>query len=179
MSLMTIVHTSEDFMSFLQKLERSTWQHTYKFFIRRIIQSDFNYQLIWCFPDIQDTSYGDCFLDFTGPDGFTTLPTGALCWLINIRLGYLIFHQGDTCTIKPYLPSQFARQFGCDQLYVGNPNTGLHFSRNLLKGYARGIFTWPEGWGHRLVFLNDHPILISASAFTPGISSSIWCRVTG
>ena len=59
------------------------------------------------FPDIQDTSYGDRFLGFVGPNGFTTLSTGVFCWLINIRLGYLIFHQGDTYTIELYLPSWF------------------------------------------------------------------------
>ena len=44
--LITIVHTSEDFVPLLQKLERSTWQHTYMFYIKRTIQSDFNYQLV-------------------------------------------------------------------------------------------------------------------------------------
>ena len=111
-SLMTTVHTSEGFVSFLQNLECSTWQYTYMFYIRRTIQSDFNCQLIWCFPDIQYISYVDRFLDFAGPDGFTTLSTGVFCWLINIQPRYLIFHQGDTCTIEPYLSSQFARQFG-------------------------------------------------------------------
>jgi len=45
-SLMMAVQVSEDFVSFLQKLERSTWQHSYMFFIRRTIQSDVNYQLV-------------------------------------------------------------------------------------------------------------------------------------
>jgi len=83
------------------------------FFIRTI-QSDFNYQLVWCFPDIQDTPYGDRFLDFADPDGFNTLLTGVFRWLINIRPKYLIFRQGDTCTIEPYLLSRFTRQFGYD-----------------------------------------------------------------
>jgi len=78
-SLMTVAHTLEDFASFLQKLERSTWQHAYIFYIRRAIQSDSNYQLVRYFPDIQDTSYGDRFLDFTGPDGYTTLSTNVFC----------------------------------------------------------------------------------------------------
>jgi len=45
-SLMTAAYTSKDFMSFLQKLERSTWQHAYIFYIMRAIQSDLNYQLV-------------------------------------------------------------------------------------------------------------------------------------
>ena len=52
---------------------------------------------------------------------------------MSIRLGYLVFRQIDTYTIEPYLRSRFARQFGYDQLYMGNPNTGLHFSGNLFE----------------------------------------------
>jgi len=32
------------------------------------------------------------------------------------------------------MPSHFARQFGYDQLYVGNPNAGLCFNENLFEG---------------------------------------------
>ena len=46
-SLMTPMHTSEGFVPFLQELEHSTWQHPYMFYIRRTIQSNFNYQLVW------------------------------------------------------------------------------------------------------------------------------------
>jgi len=42
--------------------------------------------------------------------------------------------QGDSCTIEPYMPSRFARQFGYDQLYVGNPNAGFRFNGNLFEG---------------------------------------------
>ena len=132
------------------------------FFIRRTIQSDFNYQLVRCFSDIQDTLYGDRFLDFTGPDGFTTLSTGVFCWLINIRPWYLIFRQGNTCTIKPYLPSRFAR-LGYDQLYVGNPNTILRFSENLFEGARAWYFHVAGGTGATL-FPNERHILILASA---------------
>jgi len=100
-----------------------------------------------CFPDIQDTSYGDCFLDFTGPDRFTTLSTGVFYWLINFRPEYLIFRQGDTCTIKPYGPSQFTRQFGYDQLYMGNPNIGLRFNGNLFEGTQTWYFHMAGGTG--------------------------------
>ena len=63
LSLMTAAYRSEDFVPFLQKLEHSTWQHIYIFYIRRPIQNDLNYQLVRCLPDIQDTLYGDRFLD--------------------------------------------------------------------------------------------------------------------
>jgi len=123
------------------------------FYIRRAIQSDSNYHLVRCLPDIQDTSCGDQFLDIAGPDGYTTLTTGVFYWLMSIRLGYLIFRQDDSCTIEPYLPSRFAHQFGYDQLYVGNPNTILYFSGNLegarawyfhVAGGTGAIFNLPQ-----------------------------------
>ena len=40
--------------------------------------------------------------------------------------------------MEPYIPSQFARQFGCDQLYVGNPNTSLAF----MGSHIDGARTW-------------------------------------
>jgi len=39
----------------------------------KTILSGTNYQLASCFPEIHDASYGDKFLDFAGPDEFTTL----------------------------------------------------------------------------------------------------------
>ena len=82
------------------------------------------------------------------------LPSGVLWWLINIRLGYLIFGQGDFCTIEPYMPSHFAWQFGYDQLYVGNPNTGLRFSCNLFEGARAWYYSVAEGTG--VVFSLPH-----------------------
>jgi len=84
--------------------------------------------------DFSRASYGKQFSDHPDADGFTTLSAGVFWWLINIRSGYLIFRQGNVFTIEPYLPSRFARQFGYDQLYVGNPNLGFHFSGNLYEG---------------------------------------------
>jgi len=144
---MTAMQASEGFIPFVQKLERSSWQHTYMFFIIRTIQSDVNYQLVRCFSYIQDASYGERFLNFVGPDGFTTLSTGVFCWLINIRPGYLVFRQGDTCTIEPYMSSRLARKFGYDQLYVGNPNTGLRFRENLFEAARAWYFNVAGGAG--------------------------------
>ena len=104
-SLMTSAYTSEDFVSFLQKLEHSSWQNTYIFYIRKAIQSD------------SIISWSDASLAFRihhmetsswtsyGQNGYTTLSTSIFCWLISIRHEYLIFRQGDTCTIEPYLQS--------------------------------------------------------------------------
>jgi len=96
--------------------------------------SSSNYLLDRCFPEISGTSYGDKFADLAGPDDFTRPPSGVFWWLINVRPGYLVFWQGDSCTIEPYMLSRFARQFGYDQLYVGNLNTRLCFSGNLFEG---------------------------------------------
>ena len=66
---------------------------------------------------------------------------------MSIRPENLIFRQGDTYTIEPCLPSRFARQFEYDQLYVGNPNTSLHFSRNLFEGARAWYFHVAGGTG--------------------------------
>jgi len=71
--LMKVMYTMEDFVPFLQRLEHSSWQHTYIFYIRKAIQSDSNYQLVRCLPDIQDMSYADQFLDVAGPNWYTTI----------------------------------------------------------------------------------------------------------
>ena len=103
-------------------------------YVRKTILSSSNYQLDRCFLEIFGASYGNKFADLAGPDDFTRLSSGVFWWLINIRPGYLVFRQGYTCTIEPYMPSRFARQFDYDQLYVDNPNTRLRFSGNLFEG---------------------------------------------
>jgi len=110
-----------------------------------------NYQLDRCFPEIHDASYGDKFADLVGLDGFTRLSSGVFWWLINIRPGYLLFWQGNSCTLEPYMPYRFARQFGYDQLYIDNPNPSLRFSGNLLgtwyysvAGGTGAFFTLPH-----------------------------------
>jgi len=108
----------------------------------------------WCVLEISGASYGDKFADLAGSDDFTRLPSGVFWWLINIQPGYLIYRQGDSCAIEPYMPSHFARQFGYDQLYVGNPNIGLRFSGNLFEG-ARAWYYSVAG-GTRVVFSLPH-----------------------
>ena len=49
--------------------------------------------------------------------------------------------------IKPYTTSHFARQFGYDQLYVSNPNTGLRFSGNLFEGARVWYYSVARGTG--------------------------------
>ena len=82
------------------------------------------------------------------------LPSGVFLWLINIRPGYLIFRQGNSCTIEPYMPNRFARQFSYDQLYIGNPNADFSFSGNLFEG-ARAWYYSVAG-GTKAIFSLPH-----------------------
>jgi len=153
-SLMTAVSPSEGFVLFVQRLENSSWSQYYMYYDRKAILSSLNYQLDRCFPEIYGASYGDKFADLAGSNNFTWLSSGVFWWLINIRPRYLIFRQGDSCTIEPYMSSHFARQFDYDQLYVGNPNTGLRFSDNLFEG-ARAWYYSMAG-GTRATFSLPH-----------------------
>ena len=56
-------------------------------------------------------------------EGQTSLSWGIFEWLVSIGPSHLLYRSGDTCYLEPYVPSRFARQFGYDQLYVGNPNS--------------------------------------------------------
>jgi len=64
------------------------------------------HQLDRCFFEISGASYGDKFADLAASDEFMLLQSGVFWWLINIRPGYLVFRQGDSCT---YMPSRFTR----------------------------------------------------------------------
>jgi len=68
-------------------------------------------------------------------------------WLINIQPGYLVFQQDNACTIKPYMPSRFVRQFGYDKLYIGNPNASFRFSGNLFEGARAWYYSSAGGTG--------------------------------
>ena len=110
-ALMTSPHPAptEGFVPFVQRLENLAWNAGYMGAIRKIVQSSMNYQIYRCFPEIRDSQYGDKHTDIASPDGFTKLPGGVFWWLINIRPGYLVFRQGNTCCIEPYMPNRFAR----------------------------------------------------------------------
>ena len=124
------------------------------YYVQKAILSSSNYQLDRCFPEISGATYGDKFANLVGPNDFTRPPSGVFWWLINIQPGYLVFQQGDSYTIDPYMPSCFARQLGYDQLYVGIPNTGLRFSGNLFEG-TRAWYYSVVG-GTRVIFSLPH-----------------------
>ncbi|ONK73034.1 uncharacterized protein A4U43_C04F26450 [Asparagus officinalis] len=55
--------------------------------------------------------------------------------------GYLTFRVRNQCFIEPYLPCRFARQFGYDQLYVGNPRQQLRTHGGLVDGLRAWLWT--------------------------------------
>ena len=83
-------------------------------------------------PYIRDEGYGEEFKDVG--DGKMSLSQGIFELLVSIRPSHLVYRSGDTYYLEPYVLSQFARQFGYDQLYAGNPNTSLAFMGSLIDG---------------------------------------------
>jgi len=176
--LMTVVPLCAGFVPFVQKLENSSWSNYYMFFVRKCILNISKYQLDRCFPEIAGASYRDKFAELVGPDDFTRLSSAVFWWLINIRPGYLIFRQGNSCTIEPYMPSRFARQFGYDQLYVSNPNAGLCFSENLFEG-ARAWY-YSVARGTKAIFSLPHktPNCYTSLSFCTWYSRLVGCLVS-
>ena len=119
-------------MALLRRFEGCSWLLTYVAAVRKLLHRYDVYSLFHCFPYIRDAGYGEEFKDVG--DGQTSLSRGVFEWLVSIRPSHLVYKSGDTCYLKPYVPSQFAYQFGYDQLYVGNLNTSLAFIRSLIDG---------------------------------------------
>ena len=145
------------------------------FFILKTILNGGNSQLDRCFPEIHDASYGDKFADLVGPDGFTQLSSGVFWWLINIRPGYLIFQQGNSCTVEPYMSCQFAWQFGYAQLYIGNPNTNFSFCGNLFEGTRAWYYSVAGGTGAIFTLPHKTPNSYVSLIFVRGTSWQIKC----
>jgi len=119
-------------MALLRRFEGCSWLLTYVAAVRKLLRRYDVYRLFRCFPYIHDAGYGEEFKDVG--DGQTSLSRGVFEWLVSIRPSHLVYRSGDTCYLEPYVPSQFARQFRYDQLYVGSPNTSLAFMGSLIDG---------------------------------------------
>ena len=119
-------------MALLHRLEGSSWLRTYVVAVRKLLCQYDVFNLFRCFSYIRDAGYGKEFKDVG--DGKTSLSRGIFEWLVSIRPSHLVYRSGDTCYLEPYVPSQFARQFRFDQLYIGNPNTSLAFMGSLIDG---------------------------------------------
>ena len=110
---------------YLHRFEGSSWKRIYVVGVRKLLCCHDAYNLYRCFPYIQGTSYAEEFKDVK--DSMTSLNRGVFEWLVSVRPSYLVYLSGDIYYLEPYISSSFARQFGYDQLYIGNPNTSLAF----------------------------------------------------
>jgi len=93
---------------------------TYLAGVRRLVERQDSYSLFRYFPHIPDTTYGEEFHNIG--EEHTILGDCTFRWLVSIKPSHLVYQCGDNCYLEPYLPRHFARKFGYDQLYVGNPN---------------------------------------------------------
>ena len=122
------------------------------------------YSLFRCFPRIRGAGYDEEFRD--AGEGRSSLSRGVFEWLVSIRPSHLLYRSGDTCCLEPYVPSRFARQFGYDQLYVGNPNLNLAFMGSLIDGARAWRFFTAGGTGARLrTPLRDPNLLMTLCFF--------------
>ncbi|XP_020242540.1 uncharacterized protein LOC109820755 [Asparagus officinalis] len=126
---------------FVQLLERSRWLGKIFSDVQRELRVRKSWEFFKCFPRFSGR-YGDVLIDEEKPrTNRTALDVGCFRWLVNIRVGYLVLRVKNRCHIEPYLPSRFARQFGYDQLYVGNPSRGLKIEGGLIDGVRAWLWT--------------------------------------
>src|SRR4051812_13045594 len=93
------------------------------------------------------------------------LAPGSFAWLLNNHPGYHLFHRKMECWIEPYTPSRFTRQFGYDQLYVGNPNSGLTIRGTLLEGARAWFYSIAGGTGNTFSLPSSQPRLVCSLNF--------------
>jgi len=132
----------------LRRFEGCSWQKIYVAEARKLVRRYDAYSLFRCFPRMRDAGFNEEFHD--AESGDSPMSRGVFEWLVSIRPSHLLFRSGDTCYLEPYVPSRFARQFGYDQLYVGNPNPDLNFMGSLIDGARAWQFFTADGTGARL-----------------------------
>ena len=135
-------------MALLRRFEGCSWQKTYVAEARKLVRRYDVYSLFRCFSRIRGAGYEEEFKD--AGEGQSSLTWGVFEWLVSIRPSHLLYRSGNTCYLEPYIPSRFARQFGYDQLYVGNPNLNLAFLGSLIDGARAWRFFIAGGTGARL-----------------------------
>ena len=139
--VMSVPNAIDQSVPFLQLLENGEWEGRGFPDIRRQLQVHKCWAFSTCFPQFS-SRYGECLIDEEKPREYRTyLDMGCFNWLVNIRPGYLTFRVGNQCFIEPYLPCRFARQFGYDQLYVGNPRQQLRAHGGLVDGLRAWLWT--------------------------------------
>jgi len=130
---------------------------------RKLVRRYDVYSLFRCFPRIRDAGYDEVFKD--AGEGQSSLSRAVFEWLVSIRPSHLLYRSGDTCYLEPYVPSRFARQFGYDQLYVGNPNLNLAFLGSLIDGVHAWRFFIAGCTGARLRMPLRNPSLLMTMCF--------------
>jgi len=63
------------------------------------------------------------------------------------------------------MPIRFTHQFGYDQLYIGNSNSGLHFNGNLHEGEQAWYYFVAGGTGGTLILPQRTPNSYTALRF--------------
>jgi len=129
----------------LRRFEGCLWQKTYVAEARKLVRRYDAYSLFRCFPRLRGAGYNEEFHDVES--GRSPMSRGVFEWLVCIRPSHLLYRSGDTCYMEPYIPSRFARQFGYDQLYVGNPNPDLAFMGSLIDGARAWRFFTADSTG--------------------------------
>src|SRR5438270_505676 len=119
---------------FAGRVAECSWTTSQRLEIRQLLSRPENYQLYRCPPLFDETTDDGSFVDLAGHNGSTLLAPGPFTWLLNICPGYHLFRWEMECWIEPYTPLRFTRQFGFDQLFVGNPNSDLTVRGTLLEG---------------------------------------------
>ncbi|ONK67116.1 uncharacterized protein A4U43_C06F15880 [Asparagus officinalis] len=139
--MMSVPNATDHSVPLLQLLENGRWEGRGFSDVRQQLQVHKCWAFSTCFPQFSGR-YGECLIDDERPREYRTyLDIGCFNWLVNIRPGYLTFRVRDQCFIEPYLPCRFARQFGYDQLYIGNPRQQLRTHSGLIDGLRAWLWT--------------------------------------
>src|SRR3954470_3508824 len=150
---------------FIRSVAECSWTLSQRPEICQFLSRPENYLLYRCPPSFDEAVDGGSFMDLAEEDGSTMLAPGPFTWLLNIRPGYHLFRREAECWIEPYTPSRFARQFGYDQLYVGNPNSDLAVQGTLLEGTRAWFYSIAGGTGATFLLPSSRPKLLCSLNF--------------
>src|SRR4051812_29513033 len=164
-ALMTLMPLLDLATPFIGRVAECSWTTSHRPEVCQLLSHPENYQLCRCPPSFDETVDDGSFVDLAGEEGSTMLAPGPFTWLLNIRPGYHLFRREMECWIEPYTPSQFARQFGYDQLYVGNPNLDLTARGTLLEGARAWFYSIVGGTGATFLLPSSQPRLLCSVNF--------------
>src|SRR5436190_11965350 len=146
-ALMTPTPSLDLATPFIGSVAECSWTLSQRPEICQFLSRPENYQLYRCPPSFDETVNEGSFVDLAGEHGSTMLAPGPFTWLLNIRPGYHLLRRKMECWIEPYTPLRFARHFGYDQLYIGNPNSDLAARGTSLEGARAWFYSTAGGIG--------------------------------